>query len=77
MNAYPSDLRKKVIAAEEQGMSTAEVPRAFGVGLVAVKRYVKMVREEGSLRPKRNPGRRPTGGWPCLSSSTLRAGTST
>ena len=69
MNVYPLDLRKEVVAAEERGMSTAEAARAFGVGLFAVKRYVKMVREEGSLRPKRNPGRRPAGGRPCPSSS--------
>jgi transposase len=40
-------------------MSTAEVARAFGVGLSSVKRYAKTAREGGSLRPKWNPGRRP------------------
>jgi transposase len=44
---------------KERRMSTAEVARAFGVGLSSVKRYAKTAREGGSLRPKRNPGRRP------------------
>ena len=40
-------------------MPTAEVARAFGVGLSSVKRYAKTAREGGSLSPKRSPGRRP------------------
>ena len=59
MNAYSLDLREKIVAAKERGMSTAEAARAFGVGLSSVKRYAKTVREGGSLRPKRSPGRRP------------------
>ena len=60
MNAYSEDLRKKkIVEAKERGMPTVEVARTFGVGLSSVKRYAKVVREGGSLRPKRNPGRRP------------------
>jgi len=59
MNAYSLDLRKKIVAAKNRGMSTVEVARAFGVGLSSVKRYAKTAHEGGSLRPKRNPGRRP------------------
>jgi transposase len=60
MNAYSEDLRKKIVEAKERGMSTVEVARTFGgVGLSSVKRYAKVARQGGSLRPKRSPGRRP------------------
>ena len=32
MNTYFKDLRKKIVAAKERGMPTAEVARAFGRG---------------------------------------------
>ena len=59
MNAYFEDLRKKIVEAKERGMPTVEVARTFGVGLPSVKRYTKVAREGGSLRPRRSPGRRP------------------
>src|SRR5829696_3998276 len=61
MNAYSEDLRKKkIVEAKERGMPTVEVARTFGVGLsFSVKRYAKVAREGGSLRPKRSPGRHP------------------
>ena len=34
-----------------------EVARIFGVGISSVKRYMKMAQEEGSLDPKKAPGR--------------------
>ena len=40
-------------------MPTVEVARTFGMGISSVKRYAKTVREGGSLRPKRSPGRPP------------------
>ena len=52
MNAYSKDLRKKIVEAKERGMLTAEVARAFSVGLSSVKRYAKMAREGRSLHPK-------------------------
>ena len=57
MNAYSEDLRKKIVEAKERGMATVEVARTFGVGLSSVKRYTKVAREGGSLRPKSSPGR--------------------
>lgn len=64
MNAYYSkDLREKIVEAKERGMPTVEVARTFGVGLSSVKRYAKVAREGGSLRPKRGARagvRRPT-----------------
>ena len=62
MNAYSEDLRKKLVEAKERGMPTVEVARAFGVGLSSVKRYAKVAREGGSLRPRRSPGRPPKAG---------------
>jgi transposase len=52
-------VRKKIVEAKERGMPTVEVACTFGVGLSSVKRYAKVAREGGSLRPKRSPGRRP------------------
>jgi transposase len=41
MNAYSLDLRQKIVAAKEQGMSTAKLAGALGVGLSSVKRYAR------------------------------------
>jgi transposase len=35
-----------------------EVARIFGVGISSVKRYTKMAEEEGSLDPKKAPGKK-------------------
>ena len=59
MNAYSEDLRKKIVEAKERGMPTAEVARAFGVGVSSVKRYAATAREGHSLAPKRRPGSKP------------------
>jgi transposase len=59
MKAYSEDLRKKITDAVEQGMKKSEVARTFGVGLSTVKRYVAMLKESGSLVPKKRPGKRP------------------
>jgi putative transposase len=57
MRAYSEDLRKKIVAAIERGMSKAEAARTFGVSLSSVKRYARTVRQGGSLTPKKSPGR--------------------
>ena len=57
MRAYSEDLRKKIIAAIERGMSKAEAARTFDVSLSSVKRYARTVRQGGSLTPKKSPGR--------------------
>jgi transposase len=59
MKAYSEDLRKKIVEAKQRGVPTIEVARTFGVGISSVKRYAKVAREGGSLRPKRSPGRPP------------------
>jgi transposase len=57
MRAYSEDLRKKIVAALERGMSKAEAARTFSVSLSSVKRYARSVRRGGSLTPKKSPGR--------------------
>ena len=59
MRAYSEDLRKKIVAAIERGMSKAQAARLFDVSLSSVKRYSRTVREGGSLEPRKSPGRPP------------------
>jgi transposase len=57
MRAYSEDLRKKIVAAIERGMSKAQAARLFDVSLSSVKRYSKTAKEGGSLEPRKSPGR--------------------
>jgi transposase len=59
MRAYSEDLRKKIVAAIERGMSKAQAARTFDVSLSSVKRYARSVRQGGSLTPKKSPGTNP------------------
>jgi transposase len=53
MRAYSEDLRKKIVAALERGMSKAEVTRLLEVSLSSDKRYATTVRQGAPSRPKR------------------------
>ena len=53
MKSYSEDLRRKIVAAVERGMSKTEAARLFDVSLSSVKRYSRTAREAGSLKPKR------------------------
>ena len=57
MKAYSEDLRLRIVAAVDGGMSRSEAARTFGVGRATVKRYLALRRESGSLdpRPRRGP----------------------
>src|SRR3712207_139988 len=57
MRAYSEDLRKKIVAAIERGMSKAQAARLFDVSLSSVKRYSRTARQGGSLEPRKGPGR--------------------
>ncbi len=57
MRAYSEDLRKKIVAAIERGMSKAQAARTFDVSLSSVKRYSRMASQRGSLEPRKSPGR--------------------
>jgi transposase len=57
MRAYSEDLRKKIVAAIERGMSKAQAARTFDVSLSSVKRYSRMASQGGTLKPRKSPGR--------------------
>jgi transposase len=59
MKSYSEDLRKKIVAAVERGISKSEAARLFDVSLSSVKRYSRMADGGGSLAPKKRPGRTP------------------
>ena len=59
MRAYSPDLRHKILAAVDAGMSKAQVARTFGVGEETIRRYVIQLRETGTLDPRPHPGRPP------------------
>jgi transposase len=44
MKSYSEDLRHKIVAAVERGMSKTEVARLFDVSLSSVKRYSRTAR---------------------------------
>jgi transposase len=58
MRAYSVDLRKKIVDAIHHVRPKVEVARVFGVGISSVKRYMKMAQEEGTLYPKKAPGKK-------------------
>ncbi len=57
MRAYSEDLRKKIVAALERGMSKAQAARLFDVSLSSVKRYSRIASQGESLKPRKSPGR--------------------
>jgi transposase len=59
MCAYSPDLRAKIMAAVDAGMSKSQAARTFGVGLTTIKRYAALQREQGSLVPRSPTGRPP------------------
>ena len=60
MRAYSLDLRQRVLAALERGMSRQQVVITFGVSLATLKRWLTLQRTAASLTPKASPGRRRT-----------------
>jgi transposase len=59
MRAYSSDLRVRIVAAVEGGMSHPEAARTFSVGERTVRRYLHQWRTTGTLTAKPIPGRLP------------------
>lgn len=60
MRAYSPDLRAKILAAVDAGMSKAQAARTFGVGRETIRRYGLLQRATGTLDPRPHPGRPPT-----------------
>lgn len=56
MKAYSEDLRLRIIAAVDGGMTRSEAARVFGVGRATVKRYLALRRATGALAPRPHRG---------------------
>jgi transposase len=59
MRAYSPDLRARILAAVDAGMSKAQAARTFGVDEETIRRYGIRLRETGTLDPRPHPGRSP------------------
>lgn len=57
MNAYSKDLRLRVLAAVDRGISRKEVTELFGISLSTIKRWLRRRRETGDVKTKKIPGR--------------------
>ena len=68
MKAYSEDLRRRVVAAVDDGMPRAEVARLFRVAAPTIKRWLKRRRETGSLSVLPRPGA------PSVKMAALRVG---
>src|SRR6266542_1104892 len=57
MKAYSEDLRLRIIAAVDGGMSRSAAARVSGVGRATVKRYLQLRQQTGALatRPRHGP----------------------
>lgn len=56
MKAYSKDLRLRVLSAVDRGMPRKDVARVFGVSEPTIRRYLKLRRETGDVKPKPVPG---------------------
>jgi len=56
MKPYSKDLRLKVLAAVDRGMSRKEVAEVFGVSVPTIKRWLRRRRQTGDVEPKPIPG---------------------
>jgi transposase len=57
MRAYSQDLRQRILHAVDQGKPRAEITKIFAVSRSTIKRYLKLRREIGDIKPKAIPGR--------------------
>lgn len=57
MRAYSRNLRQGILRAVEQGKPRAENSKTFAVSRSTIKRYLKLRRETGDVKPKTIPGR--------------------
>lgn len=53
MRPYSEDLRTRIVAAVEDGMTKSEAARLFGVSLSSVKRYCRLAANEEPLAPRK------------------------
>ncbi|WP_040445754.1 helix-turn-helix domain-containing protein [Ktedonobacter racemifer] len=57
MQTYSHDLRQRILRAVDQGKPRAEIIQTFAVSRSTIKRYLKLRRETGDVKPKVIPGR--------------------
>ncbi len=62
MKPYSKDLRLRVLAAVDRGMSRKEISGIFGVSEPTVRRYLRLRRETGNVDPKPPSGPPPRKG---------------
>jgi transposase len=53
---YSVDLRERVLAAVDNGMTHPEAAETFSIGQASVDRWVRLRRETGSLEPRPHGG---------------------
>lgn len=58
-SAYSVDLRERVLAALDAGMTYDQASQTFDVSRATIGRWRKQQRETGSLVPRTSPGRPP------------------
>lgn len=68
MRAYSHDLRQRILYAVDSGKPRADIIETFKVSRSTIKRYLKLRRETGDIRPKNIPGR------PAKKGAALQAG---
>jgi len=68
MRAYSQDLRHRILRAVDQGKSRAEIIKTFAVSRSTIKRYLRLRRETGGIKPRSIPGR------PSRKGAVLQAG---
>ncbi len=56
---YSLDLRKRVVAAIEGGMSRNQAAKRFGVGISTAIGWMQLVKETGSVAPGKMGGHKP------------------
>jgi transposase len=57
MRAHSQDLRHRILHVVDQGKPRAEIIKTFEVSRATIKRYLKLRRETGEVKPKVIPGR--------------------
>jgi transposase len=57
MQAYSQDLRQRILRAVDQGMPRAEIIKTFAVSRSTIKRYLKLRRDTGDVKPRAIAGR--------------------